>query len=179
MVKAKPIQWIRYGVSGMALAALLGGCGLTRIDADYSPSSSLSVHGAAQIGTFEYRPTDGKLKPNQLRNRAFAEVYLDKNVDVFIRESLLKELRFVGVKIGSGAVVSGEIKDFLDDDADGNVMSLDVHYVVKNAAGNVLYDGEKTSKAPSTFGTGNRLDRVLKENFEALIADPAFIKAIN
>ncbi len=170
-----------WRLAAVASAVLLAGCGLTQLNADYVPTSTLSAHGAVQIGSFAYLPaTSGKLKPNQLRNAAFAQVLLNQNVDDYVRQSLLKELRFVGIKIGDrGAVVGGEVEDFFDDDSGGNVLTLTVRYVVKDATGTVLYDAEKSSHQPMSYGTGNPMDRALKANFEQVIADAAFIKAIN
>ena len=109
---------------------------------------------------------------------------MDKNVDVFFRDAVFTELRFVGINVNGGNLrLSGEIKEFLVDDLGFSVdWTLDVHYVVTNAStGAVVYDSEKvtknnTSKFLNAFVS---LDNQIKENIESLIKDPAFIKAIN
>jgi hypothetical protein len=146
---------------------------------EYTPSSSFVVHGAVQVGAFAYPPGEGKLKPNQIRNHGMGDILLSQDIGAFLHDSLLKELRFVGVKIDRGPVIAGEIKEFSVNEYDANLTTLTVRYVVTDAQGTVLYDAEKTV-AQNLFGpTVTNFDRVLKSSFEVLFADAAFRKAID
>jgi len=149
---------------------------------DYAPASALVAHGTVQIGTFTYPPAvDGKLKPYQLSNTSLADMMLSRNVADFVRESLFKEFRFVGIETGGGPVLSAEIREFkVDDIADQQqTAEITIHYCVTNAQGTVLYDADKSTKQQLGVGNVNPLDNPMTANFEALIGDPAFIKAID
>jgi hypothetical protein len=167
----------------VALAMGLGGCTGT-VPVDYTPSSTLTAVGAVQVGDFRYLPSiEGKYKPNQLHNTAMGTILLDKNVDVFFRNAVFTELRFVGVKVGTGdRQLTGSIKEFLIDDLGYSVdWTVDVDYVVKDASGTVVFEADKltknhTAKFANAFVA---LNMQIKDNVESLIKDPGFIKAIN
>lgn len=166
------------------LGVMLSGCVADTIPIEYTPSSTLTASGSIKVGDFAYLPAiQGKMKPNQIHNTAMGEVLLDKNVDVFFHNAVFTELRFVGVKVGSGdKVLTGDIKEFLIDDLGYSVdWTIDVDYKVTDASGTVVYRGEKsaknhTSKFVNALGA---LSQQIKLNIEALIQDPAFVKAIN
>ena len=99
-----------------------------------------------------------------------------------MRDAVFAELRFVGVKVGSeGNVLTGEIQEFLIDDLGYSVdWTLRIRYVVKDAAGQVLFDQVKTTerntnKFANVFGA---LNETIKLNAEELLKDPAFAAAI-
>jgi uncharacterized lipoprotein len=169
----------------VAVAVGVGGCaGTDTVPVDYSPSSTLTATGAVQIATFNYLPSiNGKMKPNQLRNTAMGDILLNKTISAYFHDALFTELRFVGVKVGSGNVqLSGDIKEFLVDDLGYSIdWTVDVHYVVKDSGGKVIYDSEKvtknrTAKFANAFVA---LNQQVKQNIESLITDADFIKAIN
>ena len=167
----------------VSLFLALAGCAST-IPLNYAPSSVLSAGGTVQVVPFRYLPAEkGAVKPNQIRNTAIGNAYFDRNIDVFVRDAVFSELRFVGIKVGSdGNRLSGEIQEFLIDDLGFSVdWTLTVRYVVKDADGNVIYDQvkttqRKTAKFTNAFGA---LNETIKLNTEGLIKDPGFINAIN
>jgi len=166
-----------------ALGLVVSGCAES-IPIEYTPSSTLTAAGAVKVGDFAYEPTlKGKMKPNQIHNTAMGTVLLDKNVDVFYRNAVFTELRFVGVKVGTGdKTLTGDIKEFLIDDLGYSVdWTIDVDYRITDSAGAVVYESDKftknhTSKFANAIGA---LQQQMKVNIEELIKDPAFIKAIN
>ena len=170
-------------ISVLAVSLLgLAGC-TTVVPLNYSPSSVLSASGSVSVSDFQYLPAiSGRIKPNQIRNTAISTPDFDQEINVFFRDAVFKELRFVGVKLDNKArVLNGEIKDFLIDDLGFNVdWSLNVLYRVK-ASDKILYEFEsitkrRTTKFANTFGA---LNEVIKLNIDEIIKDPAFIKAIN
>ncbi len=173
-----------YIVAAMAVAgAMLSGC-VSTIPIDYSPSSTLTATGAVQVGNFRYLPAiTGKMKPNQIHNTAMGDVLLDKNIDVYFRNALFTELRFVGVKVGTGdKTLTGEIRDFNIDDLGYSVdWTLDVDYKVTDASGKTLFEADKTTKNHTAkfINAIGALGLQVKGNIEALIQDPNFIQAIN
>jgi hypothetical protein len=174
-----------YAIAALAvLGAMLSGCVADTIPIEYTPSSTLSASGAVKVGDFTYLPAiQGKMKPNQIHNTALGTILLDKNVDVFFHNAVFTELRFVGVKVGTGdRTLSGEIREFLIDDLGYSVdWTIDVDYKVTDASGAVVYRAEKSAKnRTSKFANAlGALSQQIKLNIEALIQDPAFIKAIN
>ena len=167
-------------VSVMAWA--LAGCVAT-LPTNYAPSSTMTAAGTVNVTEFKYLPSiNGKMKPNQLRNSAVGSFMLDKNVDKYFRDAVFTELRFVGVKMGSGNTLSGEIKEFFVDDLGYSVdWTVDVHYVVADASGKTVYDSEKVTKNNTTkfLEPLATLNAQIRQNIELLIKDPDFIKAIN
>lgn len=138
---------------------------------DYSPGSTLIAHGAVQIGSFTYLPAvNGKVKPYQVQNHALADIVWGNNIDAYFHDSLLKELRFIGFKVDRGPVLSGEIKELLNDDTGDHSTKLTVHYVLKDAQGAVLYESEKSVQTTES---------AVRSNIEALVRDPAFLKVVD
>ena len=135
------------------------------------------------MGDFKYLPAiTGKMKPNQIHNTAMGTILLEKNVDVFFRDAAFTEMRFIGIKVGTGdKQLTGTIKEFLIDDLGYSVdWTLDVDYVVKDAGGNVVYESDKltknhTAKFANAFVA---LNNQIKDNIESLVKDPAFAKVI-
>jgi uncharacterized lipoprotein len=149
---------------------------------DYAPGSALSARGTLSVGSFDYLPsTAGKLKPNEIKVDGLRpNRHISQDVGKFFRESLLKELRFTGIKIADGgAVLSGEIKAFDDNHVNQQTTDLTVHYVLKSAAGAVLYDGEKSSQQFYKGGHLFGINAPLLANFEELLRDPAFQNALD
>ena len=175
----KTIKAAAIAVTGLMLA----GCTAT-IPIEYTPSSTLSAAGAVKVGDFAYEPAlRGKMKPNQIHNTAMGTVLLDKNIDLFYRNAVFTELRFVGVKVGTGDKnLTGDIKDFLIDDLGYSVdWSIDVDYKITDASGATIYESDKATKSHTAkFANAlGALQQQMKFNIEALINDPDFIKAIN
>ena len=176
---------MKIGIAAvLAVAALaLGGC-VDTIPIEYAPSSTLSAAGTVKVGDFNYLPTtQGKMKPNQIHNTALGNVLLDKNIDVFFRNAVFTELRFVGVKVGDGdKTLTGDIREFLIDDLGYSVdWTIDVDYKVTDTGGKVIYESDKSAKnRTSKFSNAlGALTQQMKLNIESLIQDPGFIKAIH
>ncbi len=140
---------------------------------------SLSVSG------FKYLPAlNGQVEPNQIRNTALGILQFDQNIDVFFRDAVFKEFRFVGLKLDrKDRVLTGEIEDFLIDDLGYSIdWTLIVHYVIKSTqSGEILFDSKKTikrntAKFVNVFGA---LNETIKLNVEELLKDKAFTKAVN
>jgi hypothetical protein len=174
---------IMFAASAVVLALAVSGCTAT-IPIEYNPSSTLTARGAVMVGDFAYEPgLKGKMKPNEIHNTAMGTVLLDKNIDVFYRNAVFTELRFVGVKVGTGdKTLTGDIKDFLIDDLGYSVdWTIDVDYKVTDASGATVYESDKltknhTSKFANAIGA---LQQQMKLNIEELIKDPDFVKVIN
>lgn len=162
---------------------LLTGC-VSTMPLNYAPSSVMSASGAVQVKDFVYEPAKlGKVKPNQVRNTAMGNILFEKNVDVFFRDAVFAELRFVGVKVGNeGVQLNGDIQEFLIDDLGYSIdWTLRVRYVVRDAQGAVIYDQvkttqRKTNKFANAFGA---LNETVKLNVEELVKDESFVKSIN
>lgn len=170
------------GVLASILLLFLTGCAST-IPLNYAPSSVLTGTGQVQVRDFVYLPAQtGKIKPNQVRNTALGSILFDRNIDVFVRDAVFAELRFVGIKVGGeGNQLTGEIQEFLIDDLGYSVdWTLTVRYFVKDGSGTVLYDQvkttqRKTNKFANVFGA---LNETIKLNAEEIIKDPQFSAVI-
>jgi len=163
---------------------VLSGCASPPLDVNYAPSSAMSVEGTVDVGEYRYLPSEnGKVKPNQIRNSALGSILLDKDVAVLYRDSVFKELRFVGVNPHSAdRTLKGEIIEFLIDDLGYTVdWTVQVrHQVIETKDNKVLYDGtktvkKKTAKYGNVFGT---LNEVIKLSIEEVLTDAEFVAAI-
>ncbi len=164
---------------------IMAGCEPTPMSLNYSPSSILTAKGNVEVGDFTYQPAiNKKVKPNQIRNTAIGCVIFEKNIDQIIKESIFKELRFVGITPQSdNLVLRGDIVEFLIDDLGFSVKwTLEIEYRITDKSKNVeVYKSvkaihKKTDKFSNPFGT---LHEVIKLNIEELIKDSDFIKTIN
>jgi uncharacterized lipoprotein len=172
------------GLVVVAVVALLAGCASPPIAVNYSPSSILLAEGSVEVGSFRYLPGEsGRVKPNQIMNTALGSVLFEKEIGELFREAVLKELRFVGVKIQSDKrVLQGEIVEFLMDDLGFSIdWTLEVRYRVTTVgSGAVIYESwkkleKKTDKFNNIFGI---LNEIIKLTIEQLISDPGFTAAI-
>lgn len=159
----------------------LAGCAAT-LPVNYAPSSVMSAEGSASVDNFAYAPAlSGKVKPNQIRNTAMGNIHFEQNIDLFFKEAVFKELRFVGVKLNNDAVkVGGEIEEFLIDDLGYSVdWTLRVRYDVTGPEGrrysSVKTVERNTNKFANVFGA---LNETIKLNVEEVLKDPEFLKAI-
>lgn len=161
----------------------LAGCATGRLPVNYAPSSVLTAEGRVSVSSFAYLPAkDGKIKPYQIRNTAMGNIYFEQDIDVFYKEAVFKELRFVGVKLDSESLsLGGDIQEFLIDDLGYSVdWTLKVRYVVTASDGSVKYDQvhtveRNTAKFANVFGA---LNETIKMNVELLLKDQAFVAAI-
>lgn len=168
---------------GSAALLTLVGCAPAPIVLNYAPSSTMTVQGAESVAGFDYLPAaNGKVKPNQIRNTAIGNVYLEKNVGEYFKQAFFTESRFVGINVNGGPVVHGKINEFLIDDLGYSIdWTLDVTYVVDGpTSGEPCFTKDKaikrhTAKFANVFGT---LNEVMKQNIEEVFKDPAFVKCI-
>ena len=167
------------------LLFVIEGCAPAALPLNYSPSSVLTASGATGVSVFSYLPAvKGKVEPNQIRNTAIGDLKFDQNIDVYFKDAVFKELRFVGIKVDAkDRTLTGEIKEFLIDDLGYSMdWALIVRYLVKKVDGGaMLYDSEKvtkrrTAKFANQFGA---LNETIKLNIDEVIKDNDFIKAIN
>ena len=143
----------------------------------------MSASGSTAVAPFMYTPaTTGKVKPNQIRNTAIGDSLLEQSIDIFVRDAIFKELRFVGVNVADQSKkLSGEIQEFLMDDLGFNIdWTLIIKYTVRNESV-VMFESVKavkrqTTKLANVFGA---LNETIKLNVEELIKDPDFVRAIN
>jgi len=171
----------KLAVISVVLAIALSGCATT-IPVNYSPSSTMTVSGAVAVAPFTYLPaTTGAVKSNQIRNTAIGNAMFDQNIDVLVRDSVFKELRFVGVNVlDQDKKLTGEIQEFLIDDLGFSVdWTLRVKYIVTDPSG-VKYESVKetkrnTNKFVNVFGS---LNETIKLNVEDLLKDPAFVQTM-
>ncbi|GJL78510.1 MAG: hypothetical protein NPINA01_14990 [Nitrospinaceae bacterium] len=163
---------------------LLTGCSTKDIVLNYSPSSTMTVKGALDVGRFEYLPAkNNDIKPNQIKNSALGNVLFEKNIHEYFEAALFTEARFVGIEVNnSNASVSGEIREFFIDDLGFSVdWTLEVTYLVKkNGQRSNCYHKTKkieknTEKFANVFGT---LNEIIKLNIEEAFKDMEFTECI-
>src|SRR5262249_28269811 len=142
----------------------------------YVPSSAFITGGAVAIAPFEYLWAE-KIDADQIPNTAIGNVHLGRSVASFVAEALLKELRLTGVSVESkDRILSGTITSLSSDDlGDSVTWKLAIKYVVKDAAGNTVYEGEKATNLV-TQKVRDFFSSVLRRNFEELLLDEAFLK---
>ena len=110
-------------------------------------------------------------------------IFIDRDVNVFIRDAVFAELRFVGVKTdGTRVVLRGDIEEFLIDDLGYSVdWTLRLRYQLLDAGTQQpVYQAVKntqrnTAKFANVFGA---LNETIKLNAEELMKDEAFLAAI-
>jgi hypothetical protein len=159
--------------------------GCAKIPLSYTPGSLYKVPGEVSVSDFKYLPAAaGQVKPFQIRNTAWGNLKFTKDISVFFKDAVSRELRFAGVNPdNSFRVLSGEIEDFLIDDSGYNVdWTLQVHYLVKNTqTGKIAYSSTKVTqrRASKLVHLNSALSEIIKLNIEELLKDEAFIKAIN
>lgn len=172
----------RFVVLAIVAAAMLSGCVSRPIAVNYAPSSTMSATGEVDVVPFTYLPAaNGVVEPHQIRNTALGDALFEQNVDVMVRDAVFKELRFVGVNVGTNDTkLSGEIQEFLIDDLGYSVdWTLRIKYMVSDASG-TTYEKVKevqrnTNKFVNIFGS---LNETIKLNVEELLKDPEFLQAI-
>lgn len=167
----------------VVVALSLVGC--APVSLNYAPSSAMTASGSFYVSDFKYMPAiEGKVKPDQIRNTALGSLIIDKNIDVFFKEAIFKEFRFVGIKMedNSNKVLGGEIQEFLIDDLGFRVdWTLRVKYELSNKqTGASIYETTKltqrrTQKFANPFGD---LNETIKLNMEELLKDRQFVDAI-
>ena len=166
----------------VVVALSLGGC--APISLNYSPSSAMTASGSFSVSDFKYMPAiEGKVKPDQIKNTALGSFIVDKNIDVFFKEAVFKEFRFVGIKMeDKNKILGGEIQEFLVDDLGFRVdWTLRVKYELFNKqTGTLIYETTKltqrrTQKFANPFGD---LNETVKLNIEELLKDRQFADAI-
>jgi len=160
-------------------AIFLSGCATPNLTLNYAPSSTMTVEGEMNVGSFRYLPGEnGKVKPNQIRNTAFGSVLFEKDINKYMETALFTESRFVGIKMKeTGVNVSGEIIEFLIDDLGFSIdWTLEVRYLIEGCYNEVHTLEKKTEKFGNVFGS---LNEVIKLNIEKLFADKAFQACIN
>jgi hypothetical protein len=163
---------------------VVGLAGCAAVPVNYAPSSVLSASGSTSVSEFRYRPADnGVVTPNQIRNTAAVKITIDRDVNLFFRDAVFSELRFIGVKMDNQErVLSGEIEEFLIDDLGFSIdWTLKVKYRVVAAGGlSPVYEAEKVTKRKTAKALNfpGALNETIKLNVEEVIKDPAFVDAI-
>jgi uncharacterized lipoprotein len=166
------------------LTFLFAGCATKPLTMNYSPSSIMSAEGEVEVSDFRYIPGEGeKVEPNQIRNTALGKIKFDKDIDQIIKESVFKELRFVGVTTKSeDTVLSGEIIEFLIGDLGYSIdWTLEIKYILKSkSTGDIIWEStKKTEKNTNKFGNVfGQLNEIIKTNIEELIKDEDFLSNI-
>jgi len=181
----KPLHLVRYGVLSSTL--VLSGCGLFdwfhfRSDAPPHVTGSLSVAAASE---FAYAPAEaGRVSPNRIENTAVASIVMKKNIDVYVREAVVKTLHRAGLDTADDSrVLSARIETFsVDDVRSPATWTLALRYsLVEADTKRVLYTGTKTVSHPFRTFTNNTfaIEDVVKANVAALLADPAFVRCVH
>lgn len=161
------------------ILSLFSGCATQPITYNYSPTSTISVKGKMNVGTFRYLPGETeKIKPNQIRNTALGSAIFEKNINEYIETALFLESRFVGIELNDAAkTVYGEINEFLIDDLGFSVdWTLDISYTIDGCYNERHVLQKKTDKFGDIFGT---LNEVIKLNIEKLLSDKLFQNCIS
>lgn len=163
---------------------LLGACATAPVAVNYSPSSTMSLHGQVTVGKFEYGPAvSGKVKDNQIQNTAIGAIHIDQPVSDLFARALFLESRFVGITLADGPTLHGKINTFLIDDLGYSVdWTLDVTYIVDSTnGGKQCYQGDKAVKQHTAkfVNFSGSLDMIIRKNIDELFKDPAFVSCIN
>lgn len=180
----------------LALLALLASGCAHPAPVNYAPSSVMTASGTLSVGNFTYLPAASHapaaepggmaqgVAPNQIRNTAMGNIYIDRDVSLFVRNAVFAELRFVGVRTDNpDRVLRGDIQEFFIDDLGYSVdWTLRIRYqlLTKGSAKRPSYDSVKeikrtTGKFMNPFGA---LNEAIKLNVEELLKDQAFLDAI-
>lgn len=95
------ISAISVCLTGLLGSLILSGCAST-VPMNYSPSSVKTATGALSVSDFIYQPAAADaaklIPPNVIKNTAMGQIKIDRNVNVFVRDAVFAELRFVGIK---------------------------------------------------------------------------------
>lgn len=164
---------------------LVGACATAPgVTINYSPTSTMTLHGEVTVGKFGYAPAEsGKVKDNQIQNTAIGNIYIAQPVADLFERALMLESRFVGITIADGPTVHGKINSFIADDLGYSVdWTLDVTYIVDSASGGTqCYQSDKVLKEKTAkfFNFNGTLDTIIRKNIEELFKDPAFVACIN
>lgn len=119
----------------------------------------------------------------QIKNTASGNLMFAQDINVFFRDAVFKELRFVGVRVdGKNRFLGGEIQSFVIDDLGGNVdWTLTVRYGLKNSEnGDTRYDApqttqRRTAKVANVFGA---FYETIKLNVEPCLRMRPFFKPL-
>jgi hypothetical protein len=147
------------------------------------PHSANSAHGSIGIGTFSYDLADPKMKLHQVSDSKAHEVLLDRPVAEIMHDVTLNELRFTGVDLrNQDRMLTGVVQKYYKDEHRGlmavyAIWQIAVRFVVKDRAGQTLFDKVKTADIRSEFSEVNFAE--MKAVVEALLCDPDFNRAIN
>lgn len=174
------------------LAAIVFGClilsGCTApIPINYSASSVMSATGTLSVAEFRYLPSEPTaarpIRSNVIRNTAFGQITIDRDVKVFVRDAVFSELRCVGIKTNdSSKILSGEIEEFLVDDLGFNIdWTLRIKYSLTNASSKkVIFQSVKNTqrKTAKLVNDDGALNETIKLNVEQLLGDASFTRAI-
>jgi hypothetical protein len=116
---------------------------------------------------------------NQIRKTHFSGRFMNRqNIDEFVKESVLKESRSVGIDIRESAnILSGEIQELYVDDVKAPIIPFKwyvrIRYIIKDAqSGEVRFDSVKEGRGDVDINIA------LKANIEELLGDQAFQKIV-
>lgn len=160
------------------------GCSTVVVPTVYTPGSTMTVAGEESVGLFTYAPADaGKLKTNQIQNRAMGDLMFDKSVNVFFEDAVFAESRRVGIDVTTeGPLLHGVINAFVADDLGSTVRwSLDVTYIVDNRSGATpcYRDTKRTAAISGKDGDAySGMTGLMRSNIESLFSDRAFVACI-
>lgn len=172
---------------GLAVAiALLSGCSLFHFHRSPHPAAHVTGNvSVAPVSDFVYLPAvKGHVSENRIANTAVSGIVMKSNINAAVHQAVLRDLNGVGVHTGSEKrVLSATIVTFVVDDIHAPaIWTLKMRYVVTDVPSQqVIYESTRTveREAAKFTNTTLALDDIVKLSINELVADSAFIKAIN
>jgi hypothetical protein len=166
----------------VVVALSLGGCGAPA-SLNYLPSSAMTASGSLSVSDFKYMPAiEGKVKADQIRTNRLGIPIFDKNIDVFFKEAVFKEFRFVGIKMeDNNKILGGEIQEFIMEVGFEVDWTLRVKYELYNKkTGALIYETTKLTqrRTQKFYNPSGDLNYTVKLNIEELLKDRQFADSI-
>ena len=160
-----------------ALSITLVGC-QTTVPISYSPASTLSAQGELEIGSFEYLPASEEGLAVDEIDHFVGKVKIDQPVNAYFEDALLVELRFVGLKLGTGSLtLTGQIRNLHVNAFSANA-DLSVYYALIDAQGVRRYgrqiDIRNEYPLDTMITTEQVINRAIRTSIEQLLNDSHF-----
>jgi len=148
--------------------------------------SAIPPVGSVSVLSFDYLPAkSGDVSPNRAQGlppglEPGHGVYFDRNVDVLVREALLRKLASAGVKVDSpDKKLSGEIEELSIKNMSSSSCVLRIRYII-TAGTAVTYDSVKevARTREGLFDPHTAVDDLVDLSILELLKDQAFLNAI-
>jgi len=166
-------------ISVITYLLLLTSCSTKKWEVRYSPNFTIQGDGTVSVKKFKYLAhKNGKVKPNQIECPGIPRIFIDKNVDSFITDSIRTELSFAGFSLekNSNITIKGKILNLIADYRPGFIhrWSLSIKYDIERKSKNVYSKSiEVTTKTgPIDFDrVQNTLQNLLSKSNKQFLLD--------